>query len=74
MEKARDLRALGDDDLRTKERDLKTELFNLRFQQKVGQLENPLKIRVLRKDIARVKTLLHERKRAAQVNTKAEAK
>jgi large subunit ribosomal protein L29 len=74
MEKARDLRALGDDDLKTKERDLKIELFNLRFQQKVGQLENPLKIRTLRKDIARVKTLLHERKRAVQVNTKAEAK
>lgn len=74
MEKARDLRALSDDDLRNKERDLKTELFNLRFQQKVGQLENPLKIRVLRKDIARVKTLFRERKIAAQVNTKVEAK
>ncbi|MFH0920314.1 MAG: 50S ribosomal protein L29 [Fibrobacterota bacterium] len=74
MEKARDLRVLGDDDLKNKERDLKAELFNLRFRQKVGQLENPLKIRTLRRDIARVKALLHERRRAAQNNTKAEVK
>ena len=74
MEKARDLRALGDDELRNKERDLKTELFNLRFQQKVGQLQNPVKIRVLRRDVARVKTLLHARKRVVPANTKAEVK
>jgi large subunit ribosomal protein L29 len=55
----RDFRELSADDLRKKESDLREELFNLRFQKKVGQIENPLKIRSLRKDIARVKTLLN---------------
>jgi len=40
---------------------LKNELFNLRFQQTVGQLKNPLMIRTVRKDIARVLTILKER-------------
>ena len=40
---------------------MKKELFNLRFQHVTGQLENPVKMRELRKDIARVKTILRER-------------
>lgn len=40
---------------------LKTELFNLRFQQVTGQLENPLKMRDVKKDIARVKTIIREK-------------
>lgn len=41
--------------------DLKTELFNLRFQLATGELENPLRINKVKKDIARVKTILRER-------------
>ncbi|MBC7343425.1 MAG: 50S ribosomal protein L29 [Clostridia bacterium] len=41
--------------------DLKEELFNLRFQMATGQLDNPLRIREVRRDIARVKTVLRER-------------
>ena len=40
---------------------MKKELFNLRFQHVTGQLENPVKMRELKKDIARVKTILRER-------------
>jgi large subunit ribosomal protein L29 len=61
MEKIKDLRELIDEDLEKKAADLKEELFNLRFQKKVGQLENPLRIRTLKRDIARVKTLMRER-------------
>jgi large subunit ribosomal protein L29 len=41
--------------------DLKSELFNLRFQLATGQLENPLKLKSVKKDIARVNTILRER-------------
>ena len=41
--------------------DLKAELFNLRFQSATGQLDNPLRIKTVRKDIARVKTIVRER-------------
>ena len=41
--------------------DLKAELFNLRFQHTVNQLENPLRLNAVRKDIARVKTVLNEK-------------
>lgn len=41
--------------------DLKEELFNLRFQAATGQLDNPMRIREVRKDIARVKTIMRER-------------
>jgi large subunit ribosomal protein L29 len=64
MEKIKELRELTDDDLAKKAEQLKTEHFNLRFQKKVGQLENPLKLRTLRRDMARVKTLMNERRRA----------
>jgi large subunit ribosomal protein L29 len=42
------------------------ELFNLRMQRSVGQLENPVRLRLLRRDVARLKTELHERKKASQ--------
>ena len=44
---------------------MKKELFNLRFQHATGQLENPVKMRELKKDIARVKTIIREKKLAA---------
>jgi large subunit ribosomal protein L29 len=58
--KASDLRKLEIDDLVSKDKDLKKELFNLSFQLHTGRLENTSKLTALRKDIARVKTLIHE--------------
>ncbi len=58
---ANKLRELTDKELASKLNDLKSELFNLRFQLATGQLENPMKIQGVKKDIARVKTVLRER-------------
>jgi len=58
---ANNLKDMTDVELNQKLLDLKTELFNLRFQLATGQLENPLRIRNVRKDIARTKTLIRER-------------
>ena len=74
MAKMRELKDLSADDLRKKESDLREELFNLRFQKKVGQMENPLKIRSLRRDIARVQTLMGERRRSQTSKVVAEVK
>lgn len=57
----RNLRALTAVELEGKARDLKKELFNLRFQAATGRVENPAKIKVTRREIARVKTVLHEK-------------
>jgi large subunit ribosomal protein L29 len=51
------------DELQAKEQDLRKELFNLRFQQATGEIENPMRIRALRKDIARVLTAVTEKKK-----------
>ncbi len=58
---ANNFKDMTDVELNQKLLDLKTELFNLRFQLATGQLENPLRIRNVRKDIARTKTLIRER-------------
>ena len=58
--KARELRTLTREELEQRLREAREELFNLRFQQKTGQLGNPLRIREVRKDIARLMTLLGE--------------
>jgi large subunit ribosomal protein L29 len=58
---AKELRDLSSDELQTKTVDLKKELFNLRFQQAMGQIENPMRIRTLRRDIAKTKTVLKEK-------------
>ena len=55
------LRDLSTAELEKKVVDLKEELFNLRFQMATGQLENPMKIKEIRKDIAKTKTILRER-------------
>lgn len=52
---------MNDSDLQAKLKDLKVELFNLRFQLATGQLENPMIIGGIKKDIARVKTIIRER-------------
>ena len=59
--KANTLREMTDAELNQKLADSKSELFNLRFQLATGQLENPLRIRNVRKDIARIKTIIRER-------------
>ncbi len=59
--KVKALRDLSTAELEKKVVDLKEELFNLRFQMATGQLENPMKIKEIRKDIAKAKTILRER-------------
>lgn len=56
--KASELRKLSNKELQEKLKELKSELFNLRFQHAVNQLENPMRINVVKKDIARVQTIL----------------
>ena len=59
--KAEDLRAKTVDELTDNLNDLAKEAFNLRFQQASGQLENTARMRVVRKDIARIKTILNQK-------------
>ena len=59
--KAKDLRLLNDGELLEKERQLSEELFNLRFQQATGQLDNVMRIPQVKRDLARIKTLLREK-------------
>jgi large subunit ribosomal protein L29 len=59
--KARELRELSEDELFSKEAELKDQLFKLRFQHALGQLEDNLKLRNIRRDIARVKTMIKEK-------------
>ena len=67
--KANKARDLSVNELEQKLIELKGELFNLRFQMATGQLENPLKVREVKKSIARVKTILRERElKAVELN------
>ena len=59
--KAADLRDLGADELGAKERDLTDQLFRMRLQKSMGQLEAPQKITAIRRDLARVKTFLRQK-------------
>ena len=63
--KAEDMRAKSDDQLSVDLAELKREQFNLRFQAATNQLERPARIREVRRDIARIRTLQGERSRAA---------
>ena len=58
--KASEVRDLTTAELESKLKDLKAELFNLRFQLALNQLDNPMRISAVKKDIARVKTVLRE--------------
>ncbi len=60
--KVREVRELSIDELLRKEKDFKEELFNLRFQRATGQLENLMRISQVKRDIARVKTILREKR------------
>ena len=64
--KAAEIRELSMAELNQKLADLRDELFNLRFQHAINQLDNPLRLQVVRKDIARVKTVIREKELKAQ--------
>ncbi len=64
--KGKELRDLSEKELVEKLKDLKEELFNLRFQSATGQLDNPMRIKEIKRDIARVKTAQNGRKSANQ--------
>jgi large subunit ribosomal protein L29 len=59
--KAKDLKEQTVDELRVKERDLYDQLFQLRFQAATAQLEKPAKIRLVRRDLARIKTVIRQK-------------
>jgi large subunit ribosomal protein L29 len=59
--KAEKIREMSADDLKTKARELQEQLFRLRFQKSLGQLDNALKLRETRREIARVLTVLKEK-------------
>ena len=59
--KAKEIREMTPDELNAKLKELKTELFNLRFQHAINQLDNPHKIVDVKRDIARVMTILQEK-------------
>lgn len=59
--KAAELRETTVEELRKKEQDLRKELFNLRFQQATGEIENPMRIRAIKKGIAKILTVITEK-------------
>ena len=59
--KPKEIRDLTNEELEKRLHDLKMELFNLRFQLATGQLDNPMRVRDVRKSIARIKTIQRER-------------
>lgn len=64
--KANELRDMTQSELNEKLSDLKKELFNLRFQHAVNQLENPMRLNAVKKDIARVKTFIRKQESSVQ--------
>ncbi len=66
--KGKELRQLNEGELLEKEKNLSEELFNLRFQHATGQLENVMRIPQIKRDIARIKTILREKALERQRN------
>jgi large subunit ribosomal protein L29 len=58
---AKQIRELSFDEARQKEREIAEEIFRLRMRKSTGQLDNPMRLRLLRKDLARIKTIQRER-------------
>ena len=56
-----EFRDLGTDELKQRERDLDDQIFRMRIQKSMGQLEAPARVRTLRKDLAKIKTILREK-------------
>ncbi|MCB1077783.1 MAG: 50S ribosomal protein L29 [Verrucomicrobiae bacterium] len=63
--KIKELLDMSNDELATRRRDLKEEMLNLRVQQQSGQLENPARIRQVRREVAKIETVLSSRRQAA---------
>lgn len=63
MKRPSELRELALEELKQEEVNLRKELFNLNFQKVTGEIENPMRIRQVRKDIARVLTIINEKKK-----------
>lgn len=63
-------REMSDEELKEKIYGIQEEIFNLRFQQSSGEAKNPLRIRELRRDVARVKTILNERSKGINIGGK----
>ena len=59
--KAAEVREMGVDELRAREKELDDQLFRLRIQKSMGQLDAPIKVREIRRDLARIKTILREK-------------
>ena len=66
--KAVEIRALSADDLQSKLKEARAELFNLRFQMATGQLDNTARVKEVKKDIARIQTEMRARERIAHAN------
>ena len=64
--KATEFRELTEDELLNKEEELKDQLFKLKFQHALGQLENAMKLKNVRKDLARIKTILREKNKGME--------
>jgi large subunit ribosomal protein L29 len=67
--KIKEIRDLNEEELSSRKRDLKQEAFHLRLQQQSGQLEKPSEIRAIRREVARIETVLAERRNQAQKET-----
>jgi large subunit ribosomal protein L29 len=61
--KAKELREFSDDELKIREEELRQELFNLKFQHSLGQVRNVMMIRNIKKDIARIRTIIKEKEK-----------
>jgi large subunit ribosomal protein L29 len=72
--KIKEIRDLSPDDLRARKHELREESFHLRIQQQSGQLEKPSTLRQIRREIARVETVLTEKNKAAAAKPAAKAK
>lgn len=61
--KASEIRELSEDELKSKEGELKDQLFKLKFQHALGQLENAMKLKNIKRDIAKIKTIAREKQK-----------
>lgn len=64
--KIKELREMTVEELGTKSREIRHEMLNMRIQQQSGQLENPARIKLLRKDVAKIETIISERTNASK--------
>ncbi len=65
--KFKELNAMNNDELKVKEADFRKEIFNLNIQKSLGSLENPKRIQIVKRSIAKIKTILNNRKRGDMI-------